>query len=72
MENVDIFYGVFYGSWFFGIHLVYFVAIRCILWPFGVFCGHSVYFVAVRYILGSFGIFLAILYIFGHFVYFVE
>jgi hypothetical protein len=26
------------------------VAIRYILWPFGIFCGHSVYFVVIWYI----------------------
>jgi hypothetical protein len=33
-ENLGIFYE----------HLVYFMAIGNILWPFGIFCGYSVYF----------------------------
>jgi hypothetical protein len=33
MENVGIFY----------IHLVYFMAIGNIVWPFGIFCGNLVY-----------------------------
>jgi hypothetical protein len=30
---------------------------KCILWPFGLFCGHLVYSVAIRYILWLFGTF---------------
>jgi hypothetical protein len=45
-------------------HLVYFMAIWYILWPFGIFYGHLVYFMAIRYILWPFGIF------YGHLVYF--
>jgi hypothetical protein len=41
VEDVGIFYG----------HLVYFMAIWYILWPFGIFYGHLVYFVAIWYIL---------------------
>jgi hypothetical protein len=37
MEDIGIVYG----------HLVYFVAIWSILWPFGLFCDHLVYFVAI-------------------------
>jgi hypothetical protein len=39
MENVSIFYE----------HLVYFMAIGNILWPFGIFCGHLVYFAPFWY-----------------------
>jgi hypothetical protein len=53
MKNVGIFFG----------HYVYFVVIRCILWPLGIFCGHLVCFVAIRYILWSFGKCLVIWYI---------
>jgi hypothetical protein len=34
MENLSLFYD----------HLVYFMAIGNILWPFGIFCGNLVYF----------------------------
>jgi hypothetical protein len=46
-------------------HLVYFMTIWYILWPFGLFCGHLVYFVAIWYILWPFDIFC------GHLIYFV-
>jgi hypothetical protein len=53
MEAVRLFHrhlpSLFYS------HLVYFVAIWYILWPFGIFCGYLVYFVAIWYILRSFG-----------------
>jgi hypothetical protein len=35
----------------FYVHLVYFMAMGYILWPFGVFYGHLVYFMAIWYIL---------------------
>jgi hypothetical protein len=38
-------------------HLVYFIAIWYILWPFGIFHGHLVYFMAIWYISWPFGIF---------------
>jgi hypothetical protein len=40
MEDVGILYG----------HLVYFVTIWYILWPFGIFCGQFEYFMAIRII----------------------
>jgi hypothetical protein len=53
MEYVGILYG----------HLVYFMAIWYILWPFGILHGHLVYFMAIWYTLWLFGIF------YGHLVY---
>jgi hypothetical protein len=47
--------GIFYG------HLVCFVVIWYILWPFGMLCGQLVYFMAIWYVLWTFGIFLPVL-----------
>jgi hypothetical protein len=47
MGHVSLFYG----------HLVYFMAIWCILWPSGIFCGHLVYFVIIWCIFPRFGMF---------------
>jgi hypothetical protein len=41
-------FGIFYGR------LVYFVAVRYILWPFGIFCGRLVYFMVIWYIFFTF------------------
>jgi hypothetical protein len=38
--------------WYIFGHLVYFVDIWYILWPFGTFCGQLVYVVAIRYFYG--------------------
>jgi hypothetical protein len=40
IENLGILY----------VHLVYFMAIGNILWPFGIFCGHLVYFSPFWYV----------------------
>jgi hypothetical protein len=56
----------FMAIWSIYCHLVYFVVIRYILSPIGIFCGYLVYFVANWYILWLFGIFC------GHLVYFVD
>jgi hypothetical protein len=40
MENAGTFY----------VHLVHFMSILNILWPFGIFCGHLVYFPPFWYI----------------------
>jgi hypothetical protein len=42
MDNVDMFYVLFYGGTFYG-HLVYFIAIWYILWSFGIFDPFLVY-----------------------------
>jgi hypothetical protein len=55
----------FMAIWSIYCHLVYFVVIRYILSPIGIFCGCLVYFVANWYILWLFGIFC------GHLVYIV-
>jgi hypothetical protein len=55
IEDVGIFCG----------HLVYFVAIWYILWPFGIFYGYLVYFMVIWYILWLFVIFC------GHLVHFM-
>jgi hypothetical protein len=55
----------FMAIWSIYCHLVYFVVIRYILSPIGIFCGYLVYFVANWYILWLFGIFC------GHLVYIV-
>jgi hypothetical protein len=61
-ENKNINLGKFWRELQWMI-LFYFMAIRFILWPFGIFCGHLVYFVAILYILLPFGIF------YGYLVY---
>jgi hypothetical protein len=38
-------------------HLVYYMAIWYIIWPFGILYGHLVYYMAIWYIWCSFGIF---------------
>jgi hypothetical protein len=45
MEDIGLFCG----------HLVYFMAIWSILWPFGLFCGHLVNFMVIWYIFPRFG-----------------
>jgi hypothetical protein len=59
MEDVG---GVFCGHLvhFYG-HLVYFMAIWYILWPFGPFYGQLVFFMAIWYILWLFGILFPVL-----------
>jgi hypothetical protein len=47
MEDVGLYYD----------HLVYYTAIRKILWPFGIFCGRLVYFMVNWCILSRFGMF---------------
>jgi hypothetical protein len=47
MENLGLFYD----------HLVYFITIWSILWPFGLFYDHLVYFMTIWSILWPFGLF---------------